>query len=76
MQTVTIVDIKLNFLRVNPWKPTGPDEVPSRGLRTRTDQLAGVFMDDLNISLFQSDVAICFVVYCHLGVKEKQASVP
>ncbi|CDQ89637.1 unnamed protein product, partial [Oncorhynchus mykiss] len=37
-----------------------PDGIPSRALRACADQLAGVFTDIFNQSLYQSDVPTCF----------------
>lgn len=37
VSTVPVADVKLTFLRVNPWKATSPSEVSSGILRTCTD---------------------------------------
>ena len=48
------------FKRVNPRKAAGPDGIPSRALRACADQLACVFTDIFNQSLYQSAVPTCF----------------
>jgi hypothetical protein len=45
--------------RVNPRKAVGPDSIPGRVLRVYADQLAGVFTDIFNHSLFRSAVSTC-----------------
>eukprot|EP00061_Rhincodon_typus_P016204 g44293.t1 len=57
--SVTITDIRSVFLRVNPRKATGLDEVPGHALGTCVDQLAEVFIDILNLSLLQAEVPTC-----------------
>ena len=56
----TAANVSKTFKRVNPRKAAGPDGIPSRVLRTCTDQLAGVFTDIFNQSLSQSAVPTCF----------------
>ena len=56
----SVVNVSKTFKRVNPRKASGPDGIPSRVLRACADQLAGVFTDIFNQSLFQSAVPTCF----------------
>ncbi|XP_078087226.1 leucine-rich repeat-containing protein 14-like isoform X4 [Mustelus asterias] len=68
---VTTADVRAVFLKVNPWKATGPDEVPRRALRSCVDQLAGVFTDIFTHSLQQSEVPICFKMMTIILVPKK-----
>uniref|UniRef100_A0A8K9UYS7 Reverse transcriptase domain-containing protein n=1 Tax=Oncorhynchus mykiss TaxID=8022 RepID=A0A8K9UYS7_ONCMY len=56
----TAAEVSKTFKRVNPRKAAGPDGIPSRALRACADQLAGVFTDIFNQSLYQSAVPTCF----------------
>ena len=56
----TVVNVSKTFKRLNPRKATSPEDIPSRVLRSCTDQLAGVFTDIFNQSLFQAAVPTCF----------------
>ena len=56
----SVSDVSKTFQCVNPRKAAGPDGIPSRLLSACTDQLAGVFTDIFNLSLFQSSVPTCF----------------
>uniref|UniRef100_A0A8C7MZF5 Reverse transcriptase domain-containing protein n=1 Tax=Oncorhynchus kisutch TaxID=8019 RepID=A0A8C7MZF5_ONCKI len=56
----TAAKVSKTFKRVNPRKAAGPDGIPSRALRACADQLAGVFTDIFNQSLYQSAVPTCF----------------
>eukprot|EP00061_Rhincodon_typus_P008818 g31764.t1 len=58
--TVAVVDIKLASLRVNPWRVTGPDEIPSHAFKSCMDHLVGVLADIFNLSLLRSEVPTCF----------------
>ncbi|XP_051880876.1 uncharacterized protein LOC127575211 [Pristis pectinata] len=49
--SVLKANVRRTFKRVNPCKASGPDSVPVQVLKTRADQLAGVF----DLSLLQSD---------------------
>ena len=52
----TMAEVSKTFKRVNPREAAGPDDIPSRVLRAKADQLAGVFTDIFNLSLSQSAV--------------------
>ena len=54
----SVADMSKTFKRVNPRKAAAPDEIPSRVLKACTDQLAGVFMDNFNLSISQSAVPL------------------
>ena len=56
----SVANVSKIFTFVKPRKATGPDGIPSRVLRACADQLAGVFTDIFNQSLFQSAVPTCF----------------
>ncbi|XP_048459106.1 uncharacterized protein LOC125484431 [Rhincodon typus] len=57
---VTVADVRSVYLRVNPRKATGLDDVPGCALRSCVDQLAEVFIDIFNLSLLQNKVPTCF----------------
>ncbi|KAI4900481.1 hypothetical protein NFI96_003966 [Prochilodus magdalenae] len=54
---VTLVEV---CKRINPRKAAGPDNIPRRALKVCSSELAGVFVDILNLSLAQSSVPSCF----------------
>ena len=56
----TTANMSKTFKRVNPRKAAGPDCIPSRVIRACADQLAGVFTDIFNQSLYQSAVPTRF----------------
>jgi hypothetical protein len=56
----SVVDVSKTFERVNSRRAAGPDGILSRVLRACAEQLAGVFTDIFNLSLFQSAVPTCF----------------
>ena len=56
----TAANVSKTLKRVNPHKAADPDGNPSPVLRAYTDQLAGVFTDIFNQSLYQSGVPPCF----------------
>ncbi|XP_072358730.1 uncharacterized protein [Scyliorhinus torazame] len=58
--TITVSDVRMAFLKVNPRKVTGPDGIPGCALRACADQLAEVFTDIFNLSLLRSEVPTCF----------------
>ena len=56
----TTANVSKTFKSLNPRKAAGPDGIPSCVLRACADQLAGVFTDIFNQSLYQSAVPTCF----------------
>ena len=55
-----MADVSKTFKCVNHRKAAGPDGIPNRVLKACVDQLAGVFTDIFNQSLYQSSVTTCF----------------
>jgi hypothetical protein len=66
--------VSRTFKCVNPHKAAIPDGIPSRVLSAYVDQLAGVFTDIFNLSLFQSVDPTCFKISTIVPVS-KQAEV-
>jgi hypothetical protein len=62
MFPISVADLRKTFERVNPRKAAGPGSIPCCVLRACADQLAGVFTDTFNLSLFQSVVPTCFKI--------------
>ncbi len=58
--SLSVVDVTRSFKWVNIRKAVGPDGIPGRVLRACAFQLAGVFTDMFNPSLFLSVVPSCF----------------
>ncbi|KAI3368571.1 hypothetical protein L3Q82_025395, partial [Scortum barcoo] len=57
---ISRADVCRTLKRINTRKAPGPDGIPGRALKVCADQLADVFADILNVSLFQSVVPTCF----------------
>ncbi|KAK3506981.1 hypothetical protein QTP70_033858 [Hemibagrus guttatus] len=70
---VSLLDIPLCFswVRVNPRKAAGPDNIPGRVLRERVEQLADVFTDIFNISLSSAIVPTCLETTTIIPVPKK-----
>ena len=66
-----MADVSKPFKRVNPRKAASPDGIPSRVLRSCTDQLAGVCTDLFTLSLSQSAVPTCFKIVTIVPVPKK-----
>eukprot|EP00061_Rhincodon_typus_P007338 g28939.t1 len=60
LPSITAANVKSVFLGVNQRKVMGLNGVPGRALRSRADQLVEVFTDNINLSLLQSEVPICY----------------
>ncbi len=58
--SLSVVDVTQSFKRVNIRKAVGPDGIPGCVLKACAFQLAGVFTDIFNLSLFLSVVPSCF----------------
>jgi hypothetical protein len=58
--TVSAADVSKTFKQVNIHKAAGPDGLPGHVLRACADQLASVFTDIFNLSLYESVIPTCF----------------
>jgi hypothetical protein len=67
----SMADVSKTFKPVNPRKSAGPDGIPGRILRACVDQLAGVFMDIFNLSLYQFAVPTFFKMATIVPVPKK-----
>ncbi|KAK3508324.1 hypothetical protein QTP70_021483 [Hemibagrus guttatus] len=68
---LTTADVRKTIRRVNPWKATGPDNIPGRVLRECAEQLADVFNDIFNISLSSAIVPMCLKTTSIIPVSKK-----